>query len=217
MADRSRVSILVADDHPMFRFGLEMALRGLGFGTVVQALNGKEAVKKAAATRFDVVLLDLKMPQLNGLAAAAEIMQLASVRGPAPKVLILSAFDEPAIVKAAKEVGVSAFLTKDVDPEKLAIQIDRLLAGATPVLKWTHVPDLSERETDVLRLLADGLSSREIGHELGISVETVKSYISTLYLKLDVSDRVSAVQASRRLGLLTIEELSDTEVAPGEV
>jgi len=211
MVERGSVHVLVADDHPLFRLGLGMALRSLGFGRVDEAVDGHHAVELCRGRSYRVVLLDLRMPRLNGIEAAQAIIDMQRPSGEPPVVIMLTTFDEPAIVRAAQQAGVGAFMSKETEPEALAHAIDRLLAGeATPPTPRVTVPELSVREHDVLRHLAAGASVKDVAYVLGISPETVKDHVSNVYAKLGVRDRVSAVREARALGMLLLDEIAGT-------
>jgi len=211
--DRAGVTVLIADDHPLFRLGLGMALRSLGFGRVDEAVDGHHAVELCRGRAYRVVMLDLRMPRLNGIEAAQGILGLErSGGGDPPVVIMLTTFDEPAIVRAAQQAGVGAFMSKETEPEALARAIDRLLTGerTLPTPRVT-VPELSGREHDVLRHLASGASVKGVADVLGISPETVKDHVSNVYAKLGVRDRVSAVREARVLGLLLLDEIAGAD------
>lgn len=191
--------VLIADDHPLFRMGLRYALQLQGFDIVAEAGSGGEAVRLAKALAPEVVLLDIKMPELNGIEACREL----TAREPRPLVLILTTFEEPAIVAAARAAGARAFLSKETDPAELARIIRAILAE--PGRDWlpqVELPQLSPREGQVLSLLAQGYSNKSIAKALGLSPETVKDYIGGVYDKLGVSDRLGAVSRARELGLV---------------
>jgi len=113
---RADVRLLVADDHPMFRYGLVLSLTQLGFGYVAEAADGQAAVEACVREAFDVVVLDLKMPRLNGFEAAKAILQGTSPKARRPKIIMLSTFDQPAVVAASASLGVDAFLAVGVLP-----------------------------------------------------------------------------------------------------
>ena len=214
MPERSAVQVLVADDHPLFRLGLSMALRSLGFGRVDEAVDGQHAVDLCRGRSYRVVVLDLRMPRRNGIEAAEAIRDMAHPGGQPPAVILLTTFDEPAIVRAAERAGVVAFMNKETEPEALAEAIDHLLdQERASLMPHTAVPDLSAREHEVLVLLANGDSVKGVAEALGISPETVKDHVSNVYAKLGVRDRVSAVREARRLGFLLLEELNGSAEA----
>lgn len=194
--------IVIADDHPLFRMGLKYALSAQGFDVVAEAEDGRAAVTVCQETRPDVVLLDIKMPQLDGLEACQLIKDSYS---PAI-VIMLSTFDEPAIIGAAKRAGATAYLSKETDPATLAGLLRDIVKN--PDKNWlpsVDVPQLTPRETEVLALLAQGQTNKAIAKRLGVSPETVKDHLTGIYRKLEVRDRLSAVREAQSLGLLRLE------------
>jgi DNA-binding NarL/FixJ family response regulator len=191
------IRVLIADDHPLFRMGLAHALRARGFDVVAEAENGRNAVDLARTLRPELAVLDVRMPEMDGVEACRALRAEAQ----APHVVMLTTFDEPALVAAAAEAGATAYLSKETDPHRLAETLMRI--AAEPERDWMpHVdlPVLTRRERDVLTLLAAGHSNREIAGRLGIGAETVKDHVASLYRKFDVGDRVSAVREAERLG-----------------
>ncbi len=193
------IRVLIADDHPLFRFGLAHALRARGFEVVAEAENGRHALDLARTHRPDLAVLDVRMPGLDGVETCRALRSME----PAPQVVMLTTFDEAALVAAARDAGASAYLSKETDPRRLAETLERIVRE--PDRDWMpHVdlPELTRRERDVLRLLATGLTNRAIADELGIGSETVKDHVASLYRKLDVGDRVTAVREAERFGLI---------------
>lgn len=193
------VRVLIADDHPLFRMGLALALEREGFEVVGEAESGRRAIERCRRGGVDVVLMDVKMPDTDGIEACRAVV--GSER--APIVVMLTTFEEPAIVRAARRAGATAFLSKETDARELA----RLLRAIVeePERDWlprVDLPDLTQREEQVLRLVARGLSNKGIAKELGLSPETVKDYVLGAFRKLEVRDRVSAVRKASELGLL---------------
>jgi DNA-binding NarL/FixJ family response regulator len=202
------IRVLVADDQSMVRAGFRMLLSGEpGIEVVAEASNGLEAVDKAARFRPTVVLMDIRMPELDGLEATRRILTAdASTR-----ILILTTFDLDEYVYEALRAGASGFVLKDDPPEQLlaAIRIvsrgEALLSPAITkrvidkFTRFSHpkppkeLGDLTDRELDVLRLIARGLSNAEIGQELFITDTTVKTHITHILQKLNLRDRVQAV------------------------
>jgi DNA-binding NarL/FixJ family response regulator len=210
------IRVLVADDQSMVRAGFRMLLSGEpGIEVVAEASNGVEAVDKAARFRPTVVLMDIRMPELDGLQATRRILAADK----AARVLILTTFDLDEYVYEALRAGASGFVLKDDPPEQLLAAI-RIVAGGEALLspgitkrvieKFTRIRhpqpprelgELTERELDVLRLIARGLSNAEIGQELYISDATVKTHITHILQKLDLRDRVQAVVLAHETGL----------------
>jgi DNA-binding NarL/FixJ family response regulator len=193
------IRVLIADDHPLFRVGLAYALRARGFEVVAEAENGRHAVELARTHRPELAVLDVRMPELDGVEACRALCAMV----PAPRVVMLTTFDEAALVAAARDAGATAYLSKETDPRRLAETLERIVRE--PDRDWMpHVdlPELTRRERDVLRLLAGGLTNRAIADELGIGAETVKDHVASLYRKLDVGDRVTAVREAERFGLI---------------
>ncbi len=191
--------VLVVDDHPMFRMGLAYALRAKGFTVVGEASNGREALAWCRRESVDVVLMDVKMPVMDGIEACRAIAGLRA----SPAVVMLTTFEEPAIIEAARAAGAVAYLSKETESDQLARMLTRVLDD--PDRGWmpaTSLPRLTRRERQVLELLAGGNSNKRIAVQLGLSPETVKDYLNGVYRKLDVRDRVSAVSQARYLGLV---------------
>jgi DNA-binding NarL/FixJ family response regulator len=210
------IRVLVADDQAMVRAGFRMLLGGEpDIEVVAEAANGREAIELAARWRPAVVLMDIRMPELDGLEATRRILAADD----AARVLILTTFDLDEYVYEALRAGASGFVLKDDPPEQLLAAI-RTVAGGNALLspavtkqviaQFTRKPrpapprgldELTERERDVFRLVARGLSNAEIGRELYISETTVKTHVTHLLQKLDVRDRVQAVVLAHETGL----------------
>jgi len=210
------VRVLVADDQSMVRAGFRMLLAGEpDIEVVAEASNGLEAVDKAARFRPTVVLMDIRMPELDGIEATKRILAADD----AARILILTTFDLDEYVYEALRAGASGFVLKDDPPEQLIAAV-RTVAGGAALLspavttrvieQFTRIPqparpgrldDLTERERDVFRLIARGHSNAEIGRELYISETTVKTHITHILQKLDLRDRVQAVVLAYESGL----------------
>jgi DNA-binding NarL/FixJ family response regulator len=210
------IRVLVADDQSMVRAGFRMLLSGEpDIEVVAEASNGLEAVDKAARFRPTVVLMDIRMPELDGLEASRRILAADD----SARILILTTFDLDEYVYEALRAGASGFVLKDDPPEQLLAAVrtvaggDALLSPAVTkrvIAKFMRIPqgtppkelhDLSERELDVFRLIARGLSNIEIGQELYISDTTVKTHITHILQKLSLRDRVQAVVLAYETGL----------------
>jgi DNA-binding NarL/FixJ family response regulator len=207
----ARLRLLVVDDHPVVRNGLAgMLASQADFEVVGEAADGAEAVAAVAALLPDVVLMDLRMPVMDGVEAIRAIRS-----GPAsPPVLVLTTYDADADIVRAIEAGASGYLLKDAPPEDLYAAIRAAAAGGAPlsptvaarlVHRVREQPEtLSARELDVLRLVARGASNREVGRDLRISEATVKTHLIHAFEKLGVGDRTSAVTRAIERGLIDL-------------
>jgi DNA-binding NarL/FixJ family response regulator len=204
------IAVAIADDQPLVRAGLQMIIDAAdGLHLVAQATNGSEIIESIRRTRPDVVLMDIRMPALDGIEATRRI---TAGPGRSPRVLILTTFDLDDYVYGALRAGASGFLLKDVPPEQLveAIRIvadgDGLLAPAVTtrlieafVQASAHAPvpsafgDLTPRELEIFTLIARGLSNTEIAERLVVSNATVKTHVTKVFSKLGLRDRVQAV------------------------
>jgi DNA-binding NarL/FixJ family response regulator len=211
------IRVLVADDQSMVRAGFRMLLAGeQDIEVVAEANNGLEAVDKAARFHPTVVLMDIRMPELDGLRATRRI--LAAENG--TRILILTTFDLDEYVYEALAAGASGFVLKDDPPEQLIAAI-RTVAGGDALLsptitkrvikQFTRIPraappegfdELTTREQEVFRLIANGLSNTEIAQELYISDTTVKTHITHILQKLNLRDRVQAIVLAYQSGLV---------------
>ena len=214
------ISVLVADDQSMVRAGFRMLLSGEeDIDVVAEAQNGLEAVSKAARFGPTVVLMDIRMPELDGLEATRRIL----AADPGACVLILTTFDLDEYIYEALRAGASGFVLKDDPPEQLIAAIrtvaagDALLSPAVTkrVIKKFARParreppkgldELTARELEILRLIAAGLSNAEIGGRLYISETTVKTHVTHILQKLDLRDRVQAVVLAYQTGMFETE------------
>lgn len=217
------IRVLLADDQAMVRAGFAALLDAQSDMEVVgQAVDGREAVGLAARLRPDVILMDVRMPVMNGLEAAGEILGTALPGTEHPAVLMLTTFDVDDYVYDALRLGASGFLLKDALADELVTAVRVVAAGeallAPSVTKRllekfaatrprTTAPaarlnGLTEREREVLRLVARGLSNQEIAAELVIAEQTVKTHVSKILTKLGLRDRVQAVVLAYDTGLV---------------
>lgn len=211
------IRVVVADDQPLVRTGLRMVLSDVeDIAIVGEAANGHAAIALAAAERPDVVLMDVRMPGLDGIEATRAV---TSVEEP-PRVLVLTTFDLDEIVYDALRVGASGFLLKDAPEERLVTAIRvvaeggslfapsvtrRLIEEFSNRPRTTTPPELAtltDRESEVLRLVARGLSNAEIAATLVVSENTVKTHVARVLMKLDLRDRVQAVVLAYETGLV---------------
>ena len=218
------IRVLVADDQSLVRGGFRMLLAGQkDMEIVAEASNGLEAVEKAARYRPTVVLMDIRMPELDGLEATRRILAADDEA----RILILTTFDLDEYVYEALRSGASGFVLKDEPPEQLLAAIRTVAAGdgllspsvtkrvikqfaraqsSTPPKEFD---ELTSREQEVFRLIANGLSNAEIGQELFISDTTVKTHITHILQKLGLRDRVQAVVLAHQTGLFEADAPGD--------
>ncbi len=218
------IGVLVAEDHELVRKGLVALLsRQPGIKVVGEAVDGDEAVREARSLHPDVVLLDLVMPGKDGIAAIGEIKQ----ENPAACILVLTSFGEDTRVFAAIKAGALGYLLKDSSPTELIDAIRAVHSGqpslspniALKLVRELHRPSdlppaeepLTEREVEVLRLLAQGLSNQEIAHRLVISQRTVGGHVSAILSKLHLANRTQAALYALREGLASLYEDQSSE------
>lgn len=192
--------LLIADDHPLFRVGLRAALEREGFAVVGEASDGQEAVRLGLRLLPDGVVLDVRMPQMDGISAARMLREQRF----AGLITLLTTFSEPVLVQQAALAGADAYWSKELPPEALAERLRRLSLGLEPRLRAPDLPRLTAREQEVLHWMSQGLSTKEIARTLHLSPETVKDHLVRLYEKLEARNRVEALERARSLGLLGI-------------
>ena len=206
------MKVLVVDDHSLVRAGIKQVLQNLEPGNSVEVAEAGDGAAAMHALRMqpdmDLVLMDFDLPDKSGLAVLAELGRYH----PETPVIMVSGVSNPAVVQQALRQGASAFLTKSGDSDELLHAIREVLAGnayVSPKLQTPQAnlgtsapggPILSERQQEVLRLLTRGLSNREIGDQLHVSEETVKSHVGLIFKVLNVHSRVEAVTQARRWG-----------------
>ena len=208
---REPVRVLVVDDHPVVRAGLRALLEAQpGLRVVGEAGDGEEALAAVAAHSPDVVLCDLRLGE--GLDGVGVTETLRRTGAGAPAVVILTTYDHDADIVRAVEAGAAGYLLKDAAPAEIVTAIERARAGETvlsPAMTErvvetmrTRTAGLSERELDVLRLVADGASNKEVARALFVSEATVKTHLNHAFGKLGVDSRTAAVATARSAGLL---------------
>lgn len=204
MTETPEITVLLADDHEVVREGLRLALlRSPHIRVVGEAADGETAVLLAERRRPDVIVMDLRMPQMDGIEATEEIMR----RVPDAKVLIFTAYSERALLQRGLESGARGYILKEASHETLLRAIEKLAAGemfVDPALAsaLTQSRDgndvLTAREREILQLLAEGMSNADVAGQLFISQETVKSHVRHILTKLEADTRTQAVAIALR-------------------
>jgi DNA-binding NarL/FixJ family response regulator len=209
------IRVLIADDHAFYREGVRAMLRNVPETEVIgEATTGDEAVAKALELRPDIILMDIKMPGLNGIEATRRLLQASPHIG----VLVITMFEDDASVFAAMRAGARGYLLKDADQDELvravkAIHRGEAIFSPTIAQRLIHYfaalqptaavafPELTEREREILHLIAQGQSNPEIAHRLVLSLKTVQNHVSNIFSKLQVADRSQAIVRAREAGL----------------
>ena len=208
------VTVLVADDHPIYREGIVRAINDRAeLELVAEAADGREALDRLGELRPRVAILDIRMPQLDG----TQVLSAMRRDGLETEVLFLSAFMEPELAYKAVAAGAKGYLSKESSRQEICEALVTIAGGGTAYAPEVQAqlaqeiqerersggpPKLTDREAEVLRMIADGLSAPAIGKQIHLSTTTVKSHLHTLYEKLGVSDRAAAVAEAMRRGLL---------------
>jgi DNA-binding NarL/FixJ family response regulator len=199
------ISVMLVDDHPLVRAGLRTLIDSApDLAVVAEAGGGIEAVEKAAGARPDVILMDLSMPGMDGVEATRRVLEVS--RGTA--VVVLTSFNQQARVRDAVLSGAVGYLLKDSEPTVLLDAIrsaargdapldPRVARALLPVVGGSRVDGLSAREVQVLRLITEGLSNKQIGTRLGIAERTVKAHVGNVFKRIGVADRTSAAMWAR--------------------
>jgi DNA-binding NarL/FixJ family response regulator len=215
-----RIRVLLADDHTLFRKGIRNILEEMPDVEVVgEAATGREAVEKSCALVPDVILMDIKMPETTGIEATRQVLQ----ENPHIGIILVTMYDDPESAFAGMRAGARGYVLKEADPEELRRAVDAAQRGevmlcpliADKVLEHFRTglrpqppglpyEQLTNRELEVLRLAADGLTNREIAGRLVISEKTVKNHIANIFSKLNVNDRTQAILYALRQGLVTV-------------
>jgi DNA-binding NarL/FixJ family response regulator len=218
-----KIKVMLAEDHVLVREGTrEMLDREEDIAVVAEAGDGEEAVRLATEQDFDIVIMDIALPKLNGIEATKKIKDIS----PGTAVLVLSAYDDDEYVFALLEAGAAGYLLKDVSTDELVEAIRAVHAGESmlhPAIarkivnrfsrqaeepEETPLEALTEREVEVLQLAGRGITNREIADGLSISHRTVQAHLSHIFGKLGVGSRTEAVVHALRKGLLTFDDVS---------
>jgi DNA-binding NarL/FixJ family response regulator len=218
-----KIRVLLCEDHALFREGLRAILRDHPSIEVVgEAITGRDAIEKARQLRPDVVLMDIEMPEMSGLEATRRIVH----SGLGTKVLVLTLYDDEEVVASCLDAGAAGYLLKDGPSSQLLYAIEAVHKGQrylsptvlTRIVEFaktstrtrTRYDLLTDREREVLKLLADGLSIKDIAARLGLSVKTVDVHKSNVMRKLDIHDRAALVKYAIRRKLIRVPFLDET-------
>lgn len=210
------IRVLIADDHPLVREGVRALLASVSDMAIVgEAANGEEAIARAAELQPDVILMDLHMPGINGIEATRQVLQI----NPHIEILVLTMLEDDDSVFAAMRAGARGYLLKGADQAEvlraitavthgeaifsppIAQRLMQYFANMHPVLPSHAFPDLTEREREILSLIAVGRTNAEIAEEFVISSKTVSNHVSNIFSKLQVVDRAQAALRARQAGL----------------
>ena len=223
MTKKDELTVLIADDHPLVREALHRALDvEEDMKVVAEASDGEEAVKLASELKPDVVVMDIVMPKVNGIEATRKIKEIA----PDTAILILTAYDDEEYVLGLLDAGAAGYLLKSARGRDLAGAIRAIKSGESvlhpkiiakllkramvaPVEEHKTSEILSERESEVLRLVALGMSNKEVAEELFLSQRTVKAHLTNVFNKLNVASRSEAIVKGLQWGLVTLENTED--------
>lgn len=212
------IRLMLADDHRMLREGLSRSMREEGFDVVAEARNGAEAVQLATQVKPEVILMDVTMPELDGVEACRQIRDSL----PDARIVMLTMHADQDVLANAIRAGASGYLVKDCSTNEIASAVRMAAAGDTalsPQLAATMlnevrrmdqpVPEqervVTKREEEVLQLIADGCSTPEVAEKLFISQKTVKNHLASIYQKLDARDRTQAVLSAVRMGIVHLD------------
>ena len=203
------IRVLLAEDHALVRAGIDRLLSAAGIEVVGHAANGFEAIAAAATLRPDVVIMDLSMPELDGIVATREIV----AANPETRVLVLTSFSDQERIVEVFDAGAVGYLLKDADPEELTKAVRAVSRGEMPLdpraarmllgggARNRPNTDLTDREQEVLELVATGRSNKAIARRLGISEKTVKAHLTKIFQRIGVTDRTQAALWASKRGL----------------
>ena len=211
------IQVMIVDDHKMVREGLKRILELNGDIEVIdEADNGKDFIKKLKTVKPDILLLDINMPEMNGI----EVLEYLSKRKKTPKVLVLTVHNEIEYLMKAVDLGIEGYILKDSEAEELIKAVHFVYNGETFIqpslipllnsrliareLDQDKVNKLSDRETEVLKLVSVGMFNKEIAKKLGISERTVKNHMFTIFKKIGVTDRTQAAIFAIRNGIVSV-------------
>ena len=208
--------VLIADDHPLFRKGMRALLTATpGTEVVGEATTGQEAIELAAALQPDVILMDLQMPGINGIEATRQILHTS----PHIRILVVTLFEDDASIFTALRAGARGYILKDAKEEEMlrairavgsgeaifspaiATRLMDFFAAPRPAAPKEIFPTLTEREREILQMIARGRTNNDIAKELTLSTKTVGNYVSNIFSKLQVADRAQAIIRARDAGL----------------
>ncbi len=211
-----QLRVLIADDHPLFRHGLSALVNACpDFRIIGEATTGDEAITQAAKLQPDVILMDIQMPGINGIEATRRILQTL----PNIRILIVTMFEDDASVFTAMKAGARGYVLKDAQKDALlsairsvsrgeaifspaiATRLMDFFAAPRPLAPPQAFPDLTEREHEILTLIAQGRSNTDIANQLVLSPNTVRNYVSSIFSKLQVADRAQAIVRAREAGM----------------
>jgi DNA-binding NarL/FixJ family response regulator len=209
--------ILIADDHPLFRKGMRALLTATpGTEVVGEATTGQEAIKLASALQPDVILMDLQMPGINGIEATRQILHTS----PHIRILVVTLFEDDASIFTALRAGARGYILKDAQEEEMlrairavgsgeaifspaiATRLMDFFAAPRPAAPKEIFPTLTEREREILQMIARGRTNNDIAKDLALSSKTVGNYVSNIFSKLQVADRAQAIIRARDAGLM---------------
>lgn len=212
----SPIRVLIADDHPLFRDGLRALLESIPQAEMVgEAASGDEAVAQAAAIQPDVILMDIQMPGMSGIEATRRILQTRPDVG----IMVLTMFDDDDSVFAAMRAGARGYILKGADQAEIVHAIEAIARGEAlfgpaiakrlvnffaaprPDTSSLVFPDLTDREREILTMIAQGYNNTEIADVLVLSPKTVRNHVSNIFAKLQVADRAQAIVRAREAGL----------------
>ncbi len=209
-----KIQILIVDDHPMYRQGIRSALSIVaGFEVVGEASNGEEAIEQATSLMPDIILMDIQMPDTSGIVATRKILDVSPHIG----IIIVTMFDDDDSLFSALRAGARGYLLKGAEHEEIARSVKAVAAGeaifsapiatriidyfSAPKSRQQILPELTNREREVLELVANGISNKEIAQKLVISPKTVRNHVHNIFTKLHVNSRFQAIMLAREAGL----------------